>query len=212
MILALLNGCFGKEKVQYGKDIKLPNSMYCINFSTIKLIDIISILQKNNVNFKTYNWDSQEIKWRGTQDQIERLLLIETNEFIGCDLDKSKIIKVVYRIMPPYMAFQVCVTMKIEYYDKLLESLNKQFGNNNAYINTRRYNEISWDANNKTATQDDVLFVILSKQQGNYETSEKAQKRKLCYLTIQTKGLDMEAEYRKFVEKEKQKSETGSVK
>ncbi len=206
MIFVIHTGCCMREnQIKYGNEIEIPNTIYGINFSNARLIDIISILQMKKVNFKCYDWEGEEFKWKGSKKDIDRIGSIEANYFVGSGLNSNKIVKVDYTVISPYMAFQVRITMEEDYYSNVLESLNKQFGEENAYINLGRYGEISWLAK-KNIEPMDISDITVSKRQSVSDSPEKAAKRRLFYLTIITEGKSMEAEYRNYLEKEKLKT------
>lgn len=201
LILCIFSLCScprNDKQVKYGNYIKFSNKLYGINWSTIKVQDVIIILQKKNISFKCYDWDTgKEFTWSGSKEDIKKIGKIETNYFIGSELDASNIDKVEYSCLYPYMSFQISITMKNEYYDFILESLNKKFGEKNSYVNLKGFGEVCWYASSKDIIPTDVISVELSKRQLGNDTLHESIDHNICSLIIETAGVNMEEEFRK---------------
>lgn len=204
-ILSLFSCKNNANQITYGNYIKFSNILYGINWSVVKVHDIIPILQQKNISFKCYDWDTgKEFTWSGSKKDIKRIGKIETNYFIGSELDASHIDKVEYACIYPYMSFQISITMKNEYYDIVLESLNKKFGEKNSYVNLKGFDEVGWYASTKDIMPTDVICVELSKRQAANEALQESVNRSACILIIKTAGIDMETEFRKRNKKEEE--------
>ncbi len=201
-VLSLCSCPSNDKAVKDGKYIIFPNKLYGINWSTVKIYDVIPILQQKNVTFKCYDWDTgKEFSWTGSRKDVEKIGKIETNYFIGSELDSGRIDKVEYTLIYPYMAFQIIITMKNGYYNELLESLNKKFGEKNSYVNLKGFGEIGWYASSEDIKPNDVICVELSKRQSGNEQPQETFNEGSCLLTIQTAGINMEKEFRNRKEK-----------
>jgi hypothetical protein len=201
-ILSLCSCPSNDKAVKDGKYIIFPNKLYGINWSTVKIYDVIPILQQKNVPFKCYDWDTgKEFSWTGSRKDVEKIGKIETNYFIGSELDASRIDKVEYTLIYPYMAFQIYITMKNGYYNELLESHNKKFGEKNSYVNLKGFGEVGWYASSEDIKQNDVICVELSKRKSENDMQQESVNQNACFLTLQTAGINMENEFRKRTEK-----------
>jgi hypothetical protein len=99
------------------------------------------------------------------------------------------------------MAFQIYITMKNGYYNELLESHNKKFGEKNSYVNLKGFGEVGWYASSEDIKQNDVICVELSKRKSENDMQQESVNQNACFLTLQTAGINMENEFRKRTEK-----------
>lgn len=144
--IVFYGGCKKKEYMQEGKRIPLGKEFLGINFCTLTAKDIIEMHNKAGMIYKLVDYDKQEeIKFGSDYEKISSLNYgIESKYFIGKGLEQKMIIDVSYTYIPIWDSFHIEVTLKDEYFPILLEQLKKQFGYENAYVNTKGLGEIEW--------------------------------------------------------------------
>lgn len=192
-----------KNVVKYGKVVQIPKILYGIDFSKTNLQSVVSVLQKKRITFKCYDWDEgNEFQWTGKKEDIERIGRIETHYFLGSNIDKSKIINVEYSNIYPYMAFQIKVVIKDEYYGDVFAYLCGILGKENANLNINGYDELSWNSKHDGESTD-ISSVIISKRESKYETIGNSVNQNVFYLVIRTEGNDIEKEYKNYIDNKK---------
>lgn len=190
MIILLLSSvyCNKNEPYKNGKYIKFPDELYAINFCNIQLDGIIESLKIQKVIYKTFDCNGKEIEIKSTEHNSKILLCsVESPLFIGNGFEKSKIANVYYMHIPPSDRYMIVLKYKIEYYNELLETLSRKFGDENAYINIHKYGEILWKTDPDYKIKTCISQVTISKKI-QYDTSETVSD--FCYLTIETRGKD----------------------
>jgi len=163
-----------------------PKEFLGINFCKLQFVDIINEFKTKNLEFEYFDNDAKSfIKYESDKIKIDQTEDVKAVYFIGSELDKSKILEVIYT--DPYREgwLHLQIKFKEEYYDILLELIGNKLGKENSNYNRLNYNEISWDADPDHAVPTCISNIIISKKQ-RYEKSEKG----VCYLKIITRSRD----------------------
>ncbi len=185
ILISILSTLYCKSKEAEYKYTIFPANMFEIDFCKLQLIDIINGLRIRHSNFKCYNTSlDHEVQCNEGNAGLGKITAIAAEYFIGKGFNKTKIIKVGYNYIPFDEEFIFSIKFKEEYYDTLLELLNKQLGAENSNVNFRGYGEISWSDDPKHNSC--ILHIILSKRQ-QYDDPAKAEKG-VCYLEIRTRA------------------------
>ena len=185
ILISILSTVYCKKKETPLKHTIIPSKIFGIDFCKLQLSDIFNELTNKKAKFKCYDGSTgDEFKYTGERKELDRIGCIESNYFIGKGLDNKSLIYAAYGYIPFDEEFIFSIKFKEEYYDTLLELLNKQLGAENSNVNFRGYGEISWDDDPKHNSC--ILHIILSKRQ-QYDDPAKAEKG-VCYLEIRTRA------------------------
>jgi hypothetical protein len=168
------------------EDAVFPDKMFGIDFCKLQFIDIVRVLYNKRVAFQCYDGDGIAIKCTASKEGLNKICRIDTDYFIGRELDKDKIIDIAYFHMPYDDYFIFKIEFKEEYYDIIYDLLKNKLGSNTARVNEIGYDEISWRADPQMSVPTCISKIILSKRY-RYETIEEA-KKGVCYLSIQTRA------------------------
>lgn len=173
-----------KEFTQLGKRIDLPEEYMGINFCTLTAKDILEQLQKAGASYTIFDNDTEkEITFDGNYDTLTSTISIVSNYFIGQGIPQEMIIESSYDYIPIWDSFNIWITIKEEYYAPMLEKLKKQFGYENARVNTMGYGEVEWSSGTK---EDCIDWVTMSRKfQGGHAT---IMKEGAFFLEIRMRG------------------------
>ncbi|MEJ5363390.1 MAG: hypothetical protein WBK20_03770 [Spirochaetota bacterium] len=160
--MVIFMGCKKKEFVQRGKRIDLPEVFLGINFCTLKAKDIIEAHQRAGAQYTIFDNDkNKEVTYDGNEEQLIADIKITSNYFIGKGIPGEMIMECSYSYIPIWDNFEITITVKEEYYNEWLNKCIKQFGYENAYINTDGYGEYMWSSGGQN---DCIHWIYISKK------------------------------------------------